>query len=78
MSEKKRYDWDLNGIWDFKNNKSDDYVAEYDGICDILNAKEERISELEKQNKELIQIIKGISKDSADAISKLWRKGMYD
>ena len=52
-----------------------DYMEE---VVGVLNKQSERISVLEKQNKELIQIIKGISKDSADAISKLWRKGMYD
>lgn len=68
------------------------YYDEYTGICggndenfttnevvDLLNDQDERIKNLEKQNEELIQVIKGISKDSADAISRIWSKDIiYD
>ena len=57
---------------------NDDKGLTEEDMLNRLNEQDKRIKELKKQNEELIQIIKGISKDSADAISKLWRKGMYD
>ena len=57
---------------------NDDKGLTEDDMLNRLNEQDDLIQELKKQNEELIKIIKGISKDSADAISKLWRKGMYD
>ena len=62
---------DAGTLINMETRENYDYMEE---VVGVLNKQSERISVLEKQNKELIQIIKGISKDSADAISKLWRK----
>ena len=48
MTENERYDWDLNGIWDY-NDESDEYIESYKDITKLLNEQDERITELEKE-----------------------------
>lgn len=52
MTEKERYDWDLNGIWDY-NDESDEYIESYEDITKLLNEQEKRINKLEKCREEL-------------------------
>lgn len=42
MTEKERYDWDLNGIWDY-NDESDEYIESYEDITKLLNKQEEEL-----------------------------------
>ena len=42
MTENERYDWDLNGIWDY-NDESDEYIESYEDITKLLNEQEETI-----------------------------------
>ena len=48
MTEKERYDWDLNGIWDY-NDESDEYIESYEDITKLLNEQEETIQSLKKE-----------------------------
>lgn len=74
----KRYILSHNGKEDGILDKTNDKGYYGFELARLINELSEENQELKKQNDELIQIIKGISKDSANAISKLWRKGMYD
>lgn len=62
---------DAGTLINMKTRENYDYMEE---VVGVLNKLSEENEQLKRQNEELIQIIKGISKDSADAISKLWRK----
>lgn len=64
MTEKERYDWDLNGIWDY-NDESDEYIESYEDITKLLNMKEEEIKELKKENQNLKQMMENfVNKDA--------------
>ena len=53
MTETERYDWDLNGIWDYEDDESDEYIESYEDITKLLNEQDNRIKELESENKML-------------------------
>ena len=74
----KRYILSHNGKEDGILDKTNDKGYYGFELARLINELSEENQELKKENDELIQIIKGIGKDSANAISKLWRKGMYD
>ena len=74
----KRYILSHNGKEDGIRDKTNDKGYYGFELARLINELSEENQELKKENDELIQIIKGIGKDSANAISKLWRKGMYD
>lgn len=42
----KRFDWDMNGIFDYEND-DEDYISEYEDLSDLLNEQEEEISNLQ-------------------------------
>lgn len=57
-----RYDWDMNGIFDYGNN-DEDYISEYEDLSNLLNDQNERINKLEKENKYLRCSIESNSQD---------------
>lgn len=64
MTEKERYDWDLNGIWDY-HDESDEYIESYEDITKLLNKQEEEIQKLEKENQNLKQMMENfVNKDA--------------
>lgn len=85
MTENKRYKlvyrsedaWEHE--WDIEDTEKHIPIFQVGRIIvDELNDQDKEIKRLKKQNEELIQVIKGISKDSAEAISRIWSKGVYD
>ena len=56
MTEKERYDWDLNGIWDY-NDESDEYIESYEDITKLLNEQEELIKRLKTIREEQTETI---------------------
>ena len=76
MTENKRYKYydEENGEFPFPSIKTDDrrtIVTLYE-CCALLNEQDIEIQRLKTMNNELIKVIQGISKDSAETIIKLW------
>ena len=79
MTENKRYYRDFEGengtiIRDRITNEEvfEFGMSDSKDLCDLVNMKEEEIQRLKTMNNELIKVIQGISKDSAETIMKLW------
>ena len=76
MTENKRYTTDNGSNEDVclvDNVTGKEFESDFDEIVDLLNEQEERIKELEKTKKELVEIIQGISKDTSEFLIKQWR-----
>ena len=43
----KRFDWDMNGIFDYEND-DEDYISEYEDLSDLLNELSEENEQLKK------------------------------
>lgn len=41
-------------------------------IVNVLNKQEQELERLTVMNKELVEVIKGISKDTAEMVTKVW------
>lgn len=46
----KRFDWDMNGIFDYEND-DEDYISEYEDLSDLLNELSEENEQLKQQLK---------------------------
>lgn len=44
---KERFDWDINGIFDYETD-DEDYISEYEDLSDLLNEQNKTIKELDK------------------------------
>ena len=51
-----------------------DYMEE---VVDVLNKLSEENEQLKQQNNELIMVIKGIGRDTAQILSKNWKHWTY-
>lgn len=78
MDEKERYDWDLNGIWDY-NDESDEYIESYEDITKLLNEQEAEIKRLKKENQglqfkiiDMLDFVKEKGTVTREEIKKWW------
>lgn len=51
----KRFDWDMNGIFDYEND-DEEYISEYEDLSDLLNEQEAEIKKLKEMGQELYEL----------------------
>lgn len=55
MVESERYDWDLNGIWDYGNDELDDYIESFKDIAEVLNRQDAEIKKYKEVGQEIYE-----------------------
>lgn len=69
----KRFDWDLNGIWDYQSD-SDEYLESSKEICELLNELHEESEEMQKKMNRLYNYFEDFFSDEMgnDDFAEQW------